>query len=204
MSKLIKPAQYAKQYNISRQAVYAKIKRGTLQSKEVEGQLFIVIDTSPQNAVVGQESAPQQVGEKGIGVEKHYAELLKSKDETIKALESRIEDLKESNEQMAGTLRGEVELLKEAFYEMKQLYRAKLEAKKKEDVIAIEAKPKEAVVQEWVSIKKFFKLFGVKEKKQGKVKSKIKKSYLNGDNRLRMDDDKIKINITRDCTSFIS
>ncbi len=203
MSKLIKPAQYAKQYNISRQAVYAKIKRGTLQSKEVEGQLFIVIDTSPQNIVVSQEDAPQ-VGGQSIGVEKHYAELLKSKDETIKALESRIEDLKESNEQMAGTLRGEVELLKEAFYEMKQLYRAKLEAKKKEDVIAIEAKPKEAVVQEWVSIKKFFKLFGVKEKKQAKIKSKIKKSYLNGDNRLRMDDDKIKINITRDCTSFIS
>ena len=203
MSKLIKPAQYAKQYNISRQAVYAKIKRGTLQSKEVEGQLFIVIDTSPQNIVVSQEDAPQ-VGGQSIGVEKHYAEMLKSKDETIKALESRIEDLKESNEQMAGTLRGEVELLKEAFYEMKQLYRAKLEAKKKEDVIAIEAKPKEAVVQEWVSIKKFFKLFGVKEKKQAKIKSKIKKSYLNGDNRLRMDDDKIKINITRDCTSFIS
>jgi predicted DNA-binding protein YlxM (UPF0122 family) len=203
MSKLIKPAQYAKQYNISRQAVYAKIKRGTLQSKEVEGQLFIVIDTSPQNVVVNQEDVPQ-VGGQSIGVEKHYAELLKSKDETIKALESRIEDLKESNEQMAGTLRGEVELLKEAFYEMKQLYRAKLEAKKKEDIIAIEAKPKEAVVQEWVSIKKFFKLFGVKEKKQAKIKSKIKKSYLNGDNRLRMDDDKIKINITRDCTSFIS
>ncbi len=203
MSKLIKPAQYAKQYNISRQAVYAKIKRGTLQSKEVEGQLFIVIDTSPKNVVVSQEDAPQ-VGGQSIGVEKHYAELLKSKDETIKALESRIEDLKESNEQMAGTLRGEVELLKEAFYEMKQLYRAKLEAKKKEDVIAIEAKPKEAVVQEWVSIKKFFKLFGVKEKKQAKIKSKIKKSYLGGDNRLRMDDDKIKINITRDCTSFIS
>ncbi|MEJ2496806.1 MAG: DUF3972 domain-containing protein [Sulfurovaceae bacterium] len=121
MSKLIKPAQYAKQYNISRQAVYAKIKRGTLQSKEVEGQLFIVIDTSPQNVVVNQEDAPQ-VGGQSIGVEKHYAELLKSKDETIKALESRIEDLKESNEQMAGTLRGEVELLKEAFYEMKQLY----------------------------------------------------------------------------------
>jgi hypothetical protein len=203
MSKLIKPAQYAKQYNISRQAVYAKIKRGTLQSKEVEGQLFIVIDTSPQNVVVSQEDTPQ-VGGQSIGVEKHYAELLKSKDETIKALELRIEDLKESNEQMAGTLRGEVELLKEAFYEMKQLYRAKLEAKKKEDIIAIEAKPKEAVVQEWVSIKKFFKLFGVKEKKQAKIKSKIKKSYLNGDNRLRMDDDKIKINITRDCTSFIS
>ncbi len=203
MSKLIKPAQYAKQYNISRQAVYAKIKRGTLQSKEVEGQLFIVIDTSPQNAIISQERV-LQTGEKSIGVEKHYAELLKSKDETIKALESRIEDLKESNEQMAGTLRGEVELLKEAFYEMKQLYRAKLEAKKKEDIIAIEAKPKDAVVQEWIGIKKFFKLFGVKEKKQAKIKSKIKKAYLNGDNRLRMDEDKIKINITRDCTSFIS
>ncbi|MBD3797858.1 MAG: DUF3972 domain-containing protein, partial [Campylobacterales bacterium] len=44
MSKLVKPAQYAKEAGISRQAVYAKIKRGTLKSKEVDDQLFVVLD----------------------------------------------------------------------------------------------------------------------------------------------------------------
>jgi predicted DNA-binding protein YlxM (UPF0122 family) len=204
MSKLIKPAQYAKQYNISRQAVYAKIKRGTLQSKEVEGQLFIVLDTSLPSDLASQDRVVQPIKEKSIGVEIHYAELLKSKDETIKALESRIEDLKESNEQMAGTLRGEVELLKEAFYEMKQLYRSKLEAKNHSKTFAIEAKPKSAIVEDWISIKNFFKYFNIKEKKQTKIKNKIQKAYLNGDTRLKMSNEKIKIDITRDCTSFIS
>ncbi|MBN2767815.1 MAG: DUF3972 domain-containing protein [Campylobacterales bacterium] len=201
MSKLIKPAQYAKKYNISRQAVYAKVKRGTLQSKEVEGQLFIVLNAS-EDGVENSKVEMTNVSRKTVDIEQHYSRLLQSKDETIITLQARIEDLKESNEQMAGTLRGEVELLKEAFYEMKHLYRAKLESKK--EAIAIEAKPKEIVVQDWVSIKKFFTLFDIKEKKQKKIKERIKKAYLGGDNRLKMSNDKIKIDIGRDCTSFIS
>jgi predicted DNA-binding protein YlxM (UPF0122 family) len=34
MSRLIKPSEYAKQSGISRQAVYAKIKKGLLKSKK--------------------------------------------------------------------------------------------------------------------------------------------------------------------------
>lgn len=48
MAKLVKPAVYAKETGISRQAVYAKIKRGTLKSKEVDDQLFIVVDSNSQ------------------------------------------------------------------------------------------------------------------------------------------------------------
>ena len=105
---------------------------------------------------------------------------------------------------MAETLRGEVELLKEAFYEMKQLYRAKLESKKENALIAIEPEPKETSSNDWVSIKKFFRLLEVKKKKHTKIKNKIKKAYLSGDARLKMSNDKIKIDISRDCTSFLS
>ena len=44
MEKLMKPAEYAQELGISRQAVYAKIKRGILKAKNVEGKLYIVID----------------------------------------------------------------------------------------------------------------------------------------------------------------
>ena len=44
MEKLMKPAEYAQELGISRQAVYAKIKRGILTAKNVEGKLYIVID----------------------------------------------------------------------------------------------------------------------------------------------------------------
>ncbi len=45
MEKLMKPAEYAQEMGISRQAVYAKIKRGILIAKNVEGKLYIVVDT---------------------------------------------------------------------------------------------------------------------------------------------------------------
>ena len=48
MEKLIKPVEYARQMGISRQAVYAKIKRGILQSKSVDGKLYIVLDDNGQ------------------------------------------------------------------------------------------------------------------------------------------------------------
>ena len=38
MEKLMKPAEYAQKLGISRQAVYAKIKRGILTAKNVEGK----------------------------------------------------------------------------------------------------------------------------------------------------------------------
>ena len=40
----MKPVEYAQELGISRQAVYAKIKRGILRAKNVEGKLYIVVD----------------------------------------------------------------------------------------------------------------------------------------------------------------
>ena len=120
MSKLIKPSEYAKQCGISRQAVYAKIKKGLLKSKKVEGQIFIELDSSVNLANVKKSSDNnlQSVDSK---------ELIEAKDETIKILKDTIEDLKATNNLIVGTLKGEVELLKEAFGEMQLLYRTQIE-----------------------------------------------------------------------------
>ena len=79
MSKLIKPAQYAKQYNISRQAVYAKIKRGTLRSKEVDGQLFIILDVSSEFEKEEAKKTSRDMEIKSIDIENHYTHLLRFK-----------------------------------------------------------------------------------------------------------------------------
>jgi len=120
MSKLVKPSEYAKQCGISRQAVYAKIKKGLLKSKKVEGQIFIELDSSVNLASVKKNSntAIQSVDTK---------ELINAKDETINILKNTIEDLKATNNLIVGTLKGEVELLKEAFGEMQLLYRTQIE-----------------------------------------------------------------------------
>jgi len=119
MSRLIKPSEYAKQSGISRQAVYAKIKKGLLKSKKIDGQIFIELDSSI--------NINSKTNENIASTNNTHKDLLLAKDETIKILKNTIEDLKATNNLIIGTLKGEVDLLKEAFGEMQQLYRTQIE-----------------------------------------------------------------------------
>jgi len=58
MEKLMKPVEYARELGISRQAVYAKIKRGILTAKNVDGKLYIVVDTDEKPDVSKKEPKP--------------------------------------------------------------------------------------------------------------------------------------------------
>ncbi len=116
MGRLIKPSEYAKECGISRQAVYAKIKRGLLKAKKIDGQIFIELDKS-----VNIDS------NKTDNSDSMQKDILKAKDETISILKDTIKDLKETNNLIVGTLKSEVDLLKEAFGEMQQLYRTQIE-----------------------------------------------------------------------------
>ena len=204
----MKPAEYAKELGISRQAVYAKIKRGILTAKNVDGKLYIVIDNirkeektpasvtsvKPKTSTSAKiNTAPSQA------VSKDYKALLDAKDETISVLKGTVKDLKKSNKQISTTLRGEIDLLKDAFHEMRTLYVHQLEYKKSQEAIeVIEEDSVEVVEERWVSIKKFFKQFGVKkEKHQDKVEKRLKKAHRSGDDRLMKEDGKLKLNINK-------
>ncbi|WP_456458196.1 DUF3972 domain-containing protein [Nitratifractor sp.] len=121
MENLIKPVDYAAKMGISRQAVYAKIKKGLLPSKNVGGKIYVVMEEKEevQNVPVG--SAGTESEDENVG------RLLAAKEETIAILKETIRDLKETNQMITSTLRSEVELLKEAFGEMKTLYAAQIE-----------------------------------------------------------------------------
>jgi len=211
----MKPAEYAEELGISRQAVYAKIKKGILQSKSVEGKLYIVVDseivkqktTSSQS--VGNSKPKQQVSNL-----KDYKALLEAKDETISVLKETVVDLKESNKQISTTLKGEIDLLKDAFHEMRTLYVHQLEFKKQksiqksviedetsEEVIEIfthEEKVEKELEAKWIGIKKFFKINNItKEKVQEKLLKRLKKSYKKGDDRFMKIEDKLKLNLNK-------
>jgi len=204
----MKPAEYAKELGISRQAVYAKIKRGILTAKSVDGKLYIVVDnaskvekTSASETNVNPKisisaktnTAPSQT------LAKDYKSLLDAKDETIAVLKDTVKDLKKSNKQISTTLRGEIDLLKDAFHEMRTLYVHQLEHKKAQEAIeVIEEDSVEVIEERWVSIKKFFKQFGVKkEKHQDKIEKRLKKAHKSGDDRLMKEDGKLKLNINK-------
>lgn len=208
MEKLIKPVEYAHQMGISRQAVYAKIKRGILQSKSVDGKLYIVLDENGNGEKdTGQETENSQKHSYGVaqsakknsenGVD--YETLLRAKDETISVLKDTVSDLKESNRQMSTTLRGEIDLLKEAFHEMRTLYisqieHIRIEEPKKEhktiEVLPVEEKKE----HKWIPIEKFFKKYDISKKKKQKSAIKIlKKAYKNGDTRISIDNGEIRL-----------
>ena len=208
MEKLIKPVEYAQQLGISRQAVYAKIKRGILQSKSVDGKLYIVIDEKSQVSQKSQADREISIqkqnditpsGTKETSSVVDYEMLLQAKDETIGVLKGTVKDLKKSNKQMSTTLRGEIDLLKEAFHEMRTIYVTQIEqirqpklaaAHKLIDITAVEPEEKK-----WISLKKFFRKHKiVKAKKQKNMTKKLKKAYKKGDTRILAKEGEIKLN----------
>jgi len=195
MGNLIKPADYAAQMGISRQAVYAKIKKGILPSRNIGGKIFIVLDNKAES--VDKTRAQNSISdnkEKSVGRE-DQAKLLAAKDETIAILRETITDLKETNKMITSTLRGEVELLKEAFSEMKMLYSLQLEHKQEapisDTVAPIEIDTADTAIdeneaqEEWMELNDFYALYNItKPKKQKKIAKMLKKRFKKGDSRI--------------------
>jgi predicted DNA-binding protein YlxM (UPF0122 family) len=201
MEKLMKPAEYAQELGISRQAVYAKIKRGILTAKNVEGKLYIVVDKSVTKVSAKIKTTKVQREEVVATISKDtkdYKSLLSAKDETISVLKGTVKDLKKSNKQISSTLKGEIDLLKEAFHEMRSLYVLQLEQKKPEveEVIEVEEEiTEEEHTGNWIGLKKFFKLHKItKEKHQEKVIKRLGKAFKKDDERLMNLNGKLKLN----------
>jgi len=195
MEKLMKPAEYAKELGISRQAVYAKIKKGILTSKNVEGKLYIVVDKPyTKEKASPKENTPSSTGTSSA---KDYKALLQAKDETIEVLKETVVDLKESNKQISTTLKGEIDLLKDAFHEMRTLYTHQLEHKNTtQDKDAIDVHTEE--VEIWVGVKKFLKQNKIKkDKDKDKIIKHFKKAYKRGDDRFIIIEDKLKLNANK-------
>jgi predicted DNA-binding protein YlxM (UPF0122 family) len=217
MEKLMKPAEYAKELGISRQAVYAKIKRGILTAKDVDGKLYIVVDNIPEKKEATSSSsesepsaAPSQARRKSSNISsspsKDYEALLAAKDETINVLKSTVKDLKKSNKQISTTLRGEIDLLKEAFHEMRTLYVNQLEQHKPQDAIDVLTEEVESIREpEWIGVKRFFKVLGIKKSKvQEKMLKRLKKAWKEGDVRITKIDGKLKLDASCDFTDFVN
>ncbi len=121
MQQLVKPSEYAQMHGLSRQSVYAKIKRGTLPSRKIDGRYYVIVagDIEPEVDKSTTEDPIEQVS-----LINEYRETLKAKDETIAVLKASIEDLKEANAQITQTLQEEIELLKQAFHEMRTIYQS--------------------------------------------------------------------------------
>ncbi|CAA6820122.1 MAG: Unknown protein [uncultured Sulfurovum sp.] len=197
MSKLVKPIEYASSQGISRQAVYAKIKKGTLDSKTVDGKMYIVVDE-----VEGKEEISKPKKEEPSAHLIDVKELLTSKDQTISVLKESISDLKHTNTEINTTLRGEIELLKQVFTEMRNLYVKQVDYMviDKQKEVETQPAPLEAISLEatkeeddcWITLDEFFERCKItKEKRKIKVVKRLRKAFMKDDERIKMEDDTI-------------
>jgi hypothetical protein len=209
MGNLIKPSEYAKKLGISRQAVYAKIKKGILESKSIDGKLYIVHNSNSRASTPPKAGVNNTVAHLAPAKPtKDFRELLDAKDETIVVLKETITDLKETNKMITTTLRSEVDLLKEAFSEMKMLYSSQIDRLQIEETISMDENgsvylPEEEGGEEsldveflgehdgksdelaWIELGDFFDELGIgKRSKQDKLKKKLKKLFKKGDSRV--------------------
>jgi len=196
MSKLVKPIEYATLHGISRQAVYAKIKKGSLQSKTVNGKIYVLMDEVAEpieeNFDLKNETLSPDINIK---------ELLDSKEQTITILKESISDLKHTNTEINTTLRGEIELLKQVFTEMRNLYVKQvdymsIDKKEENESAPIEAILRKEVLEEssecWITVEEFFNRCSIKkEKRQRKVLKRIRKAFMKKDERIKMEDETI-------------
>ena len=195
MSKLVKPIEYANEFGISRQAVYAKIKKGILNAKTINGKIYIILDKDLE--ILPQEEETdnrEKINPHLIDVK----ELLNSKEETISVLKESISDLKQTNTEINTTLRGEIELLKQVFTEMRNLYVKQIDYMSIEKSLEVENSTflKEEENQEdldiskeeecWITIDAFFERFNItKDKKKRKLLKRLEKAYKKDDTRVK-------------------
>ena len=202
MSRLVKPTEYANELGISRQAVYAKIKKGLLASKTVDGKIYIVLENETASKPDNQKktnSSKEEFSPHLIDVK----ELLTSKEQTIDVLKESISDLKQTNTEINTTLRGEIELLKQVFTEMRNLYVKQVDYMSTEKRLELENKySKDEMVQAqeipydeeecWITLEAFFERSNIsKEKKKIKIVKRLKKAFLKSDARIKIEKEEI-------------
>ena len=202
MSRMVKPTDYAKEQSISRQAVYAKIKKGILDSKTIDGKIYIILN---EDAVSSTQNSSNPKTSHVVNI----TELLSSKEETISVLKESISDLKHTNTEINTTLRGEIELLKQVFTEMRNLYVKQVDYMGEKKLVQltqdkvtsqpIEKRQEEKIENTllsdcWVDIETFLDRANIqKNKKRKKIKKSFLKAYQENDPRIKIETDTLFI-----------
>jgi hypothetical protein len=204
MQQLIKPSEYAQMHGLSRQSVYAKIKRGTLPARKVDGRYYVIVATNIESE--SNNSSENVVNEEEkiehVSLIDEYREIIKAKDETIAVLKSSIEDLKEANREITKTLQDEIALLKQAFHEMRAIYLTNYQIthqKESESTIDIETEEESVNIKDkestdikkqdheecWIPLGDLIQRQQYNYNKAKQVVKRFKKAYKRGDKRIK-------------------
>jgi len=200
MQQLVKPSEYAQMHGLSRQSVYAKIKRGTLPARKIDGRYYVIVVTDIEPEINRHEEKTSEEKIEHVSLINEYREIIKAKDETIAILKNSIEDLKEANKQITKTLQEEIALLKQAFHEMRTIYLTNFQiTHNSETESAIDIETEEEAIKKdeskiknnndneecWIPLGDLIQRQQYNYNKAKQVVKRFKKAYKKGDKRIK-------------------
>ena len=115
--------EYASKFNISVQAVYQKLNKGTLNSIEEDGKKYVLVDKKEVKEI--KQPLEQDLNNFFSSEIKDLFKLLKTRDQRIVELEDQLKkkdkEIKKLNKEVVKTKNNENKTLHEFIYELKQI-----------------------------------------------------------------------------------
>lgn len=185
----------AEYFNVSKEAIHNRIRRGSLTCIVENGVKYVAVDSAKAN------------GSANIVSDNRYTQYIEQENERLRekvdTLEKETTRLRDQREQMLIDERVKVEqIYKERDAQLRSvlhvvatkfLSHANPEAVMQE-ADAINADVVEVEIDEWVSLKSFLKLKRIKDKEKKLIKSRFEVATKEGDERLSLRGEKIFLN----------
>jgi len=193
-------ADAAEHFNVSKEAIHNRIRRGSLNSVVENGVKFIILlsekeSSEPSNLAENRytqyiEQENVRLREKVDGLEKETGRLRDQREQMLIDERSKIEQIyKERDAQLRSVLHVVATKFLSHVNEDTVMQEA-MGGDQNENVINVEL----IEIDEWVSLKSFLKLKGYEEKAKKKIKQRFKFASLKKDERLMLRDEKIYLN----------
>ncbi|OHD81964.1 MAG: hypothetical protein A2Y52_01435 [Sulfuricurvum sp. RIFCSPLOWO2_02_43_6] len=188
-------ADAAEYFNVSKEAIHNRIRRGSLNCIVENGVKYVAVESAKASPATNVASDNRYT---------HYIEQENERlREKVDVLEKETTRLRDQREQMLIDERVKVEqIYKERDAQLRSVLHVvatKFLSHANEEAImqeadAINADVVDTEIDEWISLKSFLKLKRIKDKEKKRVKSRFGSAVENGDKRLSLRDGKIFLN----------
>ncbi|MDD5160922.1 MAG: DNA-binding protein [Sulfuricurvum sp.] len=186
-------ADAAEYFNVSKEAIHNRIRRGSLNCIVENGVKYVAVEAAKNNAVtnlVSDNRYTQYIEEENVRLR-----------DKVECLEKETTRLRDQREQMLIDERIKVEqIYKERDAQLRSVLHVvatKFLSHANEEAVmqeAINADVVDTVIEEWISLKSFLKLKRIKDKEKKKIKNRFESVAEEGDERLSVREGKIFLN----------
>jgi hypothetical protein len=194
-------ADAAEYFNVSKEAIHNRIRRGSLNCIVENGVKYVAVESAKSNSTTNSVSDTRYT----LYIEQENERLR----EKVGVLEKETTRLRDQREQMLIDERVKVEqIYKERDAQLRSVLHVvatKFLSHVNTDTVMQEGMSNEAInadivdieVDEWISLKSFLKLKKIKDQEKKKIKKRFESALKDGDERLSTQDEKIFLNPSR-------